>query len=99
MITESCKEEELREKLAALNTTLKNAFTQYERDKELVGNPVRWVTRVIDAIREAHQLLRERKEHPELKYLFEQLEESLHRAHNRLPDYAKRHIITLPDDL
>lgn len=98
-MTTGVSEEELREKLLVLSVVLKNAFTQYERDRQLAGDPLAWVARILEVIGQAHCLQEKRGEHPELERYFEQLEDSLQRAQLRLIGYAEKRGIALPTDI
>lgn len=89
---------ELRRELRELRTPLQNAFSEYELNKELVGDPHAWVAYIRDAIHRAHCFLDTRKDHPELEDVFARLEASLHRAEARLPGYAKRWEIEIPEN-
>jgi hypothetical protein len=89
LLTHHKSQEELRRELEELRTSLQNAFSEYELNKELVGNPQTWVAYIQDAIVRAHCFLNTQKEHPGLEDVFARLAESLHRAEKRLPGYEK----------
>jgi len=106
MVAEGCEEktltygstEELVQALKELSTSLKNAFSTYEPNKELAGNPQVWVNYIHNAIQRAHCFLKMQKDHPGLEDVFAKLETSLHHAEDRMPEYANKKGVDLPKD-
>lgn len=75
--------------ITALQITLKNAFTIYENDVKLKEDPARWIEHIIHGLHRARCLLDQRRNHPELNGVFEQLEMAAYLAERRLPVFAE----------
>jgi hypothetical protein len=98
MITESREEkplastakDDLRCEIEVLRTTLENAFTEYETNKELIRNPSLWISHIENALHRADGIFALRKQYPPLEDIFAKLEVSYHRAERRMVPYAKK---------